>query len=802
MPSGSGFFGCFGRRSRRNNSAADPRTTNAPARRARQSSARPNRSHRRHNSDPTHDGSSRSSDDNHNDVFVNALFTALERALNPQRPEGEPSQRDDDRLDDSRFGAYQEPPAMDTAERGEADILLESARATLHRHASRLSSQRPSDSSASSSTVNTLPRRVVPTSALAAGAQNADGTTNTLESIRHPFPNGQAELDVVVQPDGSTTLRLAGPDADHLQAELSGLVPPTAAEGRTSASGPRLRRLDSIVRGQRQNSMEDFFRDFHELLALAYIDDVEKKATQHDLDRLVARRDSLASQLLLQSAEFDYDQYRRSIHPSAAGTTDVLHRLKQLEEQLSRLRLLWQVATTTLEILELPPVEASVRQLERLNEQRLELVDRMDNLKAGSRSMRHSVAQEKELAQSRPETSREAAEDSRRQLTADIAQAEQQVACQKFRLRYMGKRAHGKLELTLRSEAILADTKVALAELPVGEWRKRLMIKFKAQEGQDFGGISREWMEKVARGATATALASGSLTFANEHHTHLVLQPSQCHSAEALASMELLGRVVGLAMFHGLIAPLPLDTSIYKLLRGQKLTLGDLKDQDAVLGRSMQQVLDMDGVEALDLCFQAEMAIQGQTVTCDLARNGGDRAVTDANKHAYVQAQVDFRYGWGVAPLLEKMVEGITGFIAMSDLQRLPDVSIRLLLCGQTKVDVVEWKKNAVYSDGYTQDSPPVQWFWSFVAAADDLTCAKLLKFITGASAVPLGGFGGLKGLHGRNPFVIARVAEPRSFPVAHTCVNRLDLPEYATEQETHSKLAYAIAETDGFQIV
>jgi len=32
--------------------------------------------------------------------------------------------------------------------------------------------------------------------------------------------------------------------------------------------------------------------------------------------------------------------------------------------------------------------------------------------------------------------------------------------------------------------------------------------------------------------------------------------------------------------------------------------------------------------------------------------------------------------------------------------------------------------------------------------------------------------------------------------------LNRLDLPEYTTEQELHTKLAYAIAETDGFGIV
>ena len=75
------------------------------------------------------------------------------------------------------------------------------------------------------------------------------------------------------------------------------------------------------------------------------------------------------------------------------------------------------------------------------------------------------------------------------------------INCQKFRINYISKRADGKvrngclrdygchadisplwqLELNLRREALVADTRVALEQLPVTEWQKRLMIKFEVR---------------------------------------------------------------------------------------------------------------------------------------------------------------------------------------------------------------------------------------------------------------------------------------------------------------------------------
>jgi E3 ubiquitin-protein ligase HUWE1 len=59
-----------------------------------------------------------------------------------------------------------------------------------------------------------------------------------------------------------------------------------------------------------------------------------------------------------------------------------------------------------------------------------------------------------------------------------------------------------------------------------------------------------------------------------------------------------------------------------------------------------------------------------------------------------------------------------------------------------------------------------------------------------------------LKGMHGPEKFQIYRSAasnDPMRLPVAHTCFNQLDLPEYPSKEVLYERLLWAIKETAGF---
>jgi len=90
-----------------------------------------------------------------------------------------------------------------------------------------------------------------------------------------------------------------------------------------------------------------------------------------------------------------------------------------------------------------------------------------------------------------------------------------------------------------------------------------------------------------------------------------------------------------------------------------------------------------------------------------------------------------------------------------------------------------------------------VIWFWEVVVRDDfdQETKARLLQFVTGTSGVPSRGFSVLQGNDGNiKKFAIHGVDRNSCFyPQAHTCFNRLDLPDYQSKKELEEKLRVAV---------
>jgi hypothetical protein len=72
------------------------------------------------------------------------------------------------------------------------------------------------------------------------------------------------------------------------------------------------------------------------------------------------------------------------------------------------------------------------------------------------------------------------------------------------------------------------------------------------------------------------------------------------------------------------------------------------------------------------------------------------------------------------------------------------------------------------------------------------------LQFTTGSNKVPIGGFAHLYGSNGPQKFTIVP-KKTHGLPTAHSCFNRLDLPNIADKEKFKKDLLYAINETQGF---
>lgn len=119
-----------------------------------------------------------------------------------------------------------------------------------------------------------------------------------------------------------------------------------------------------------------------------------------------------------------------------------------------------------------------------------------------------------------------------------------------------------------------------------------------------------------------------------------------------------------------------------------------------------------------------------------------------------------------------------------------------------------DWINNTGYSGYYEAQGKRnrvVKWFWEVVRHDFDQEMkARLLQFVTGTSGVPPRGFSVLQGNDGNlKKFSINGVSRDQyAYPRAHTCFNRIDLPNYSSKQELREKVSQAVSMTYvGFDI-
>lgn len=75
------------------------------------------------------------------------------------------------------------------------------------------------------------------------------------------------------------------------------------------------------------------------------------------------------------------------------------------------------------------------------------------------------------------------------------------------------------------------------------------------------------------------------------------------NSFESDLLFELVGTLLGLAIYNGIILDVHFPLVIYKKIQGIKTDLGDLKDVDPALARSLQSLLDYDGDVESTFCY-------------------------------------------------------------------------------------------------------------------------------------------------------------------------------------------------------
>lgn len=364
-------------------------------------------------------------------------------------------------------------------------------------------------------------------------------------------------------------------------------------------------------------------------------------------------------------------------------------------------------------------------------------------------------------------------------------------------------RHHAFLLLRIRRSDIVRDTMVQLAQMKPEELKKPLKVKFMGEEGIDEGGVAKEFFHVILRELLDPTY--GMFRLDEDTSSSLWFNPE---SLESRLEFELIGTLVGLAIYNGIILDLHFPAMVWKKLTATPLTVEDVGSTS--LANGLRQLLnwpstgETEGEDAVQSTFQRSFQLSrtsayGEILTVDLCPNGSQVPVTQDNREAYVMAYVHYLCYESIRAQFSAFAHGFHLVCGGPALTMFRWEELELLVCGAQDpvLDFTILANAATYEDGYTRESPIVTWFWSIVTTEWTVEQRKrLLMFITGSDRVPI------RGLSSMNLTISRQGPSSDRLPTAHTCFNHLLLPEYHTREHLASRLLLAIDQAEGFGLL
>ncbi|GMI80949.1 ubiquitin-protein ligase 7 [Hibiscus trionum] len=328
------------------------------------------------------------------------------------------------------------------------------------------------------------------------------------------------------------------------------------------------------------------------------------------------------------------------------------------------------------------------------------------------------------------------------------------------------------------------------------------------EAGLDYGGLSKEFLTDISKAAFAPEYGLFLQTSTSDR---LLIPNAAARFLEnGIQMIEFLGRVVGKALYEGILLDYSFSHVFVQKLLGRYSFLDELSTLDPELYRNLTYVKHYDGdVEELCLDFTVTEESFGKRHVIELKPGGKDVCVTNANKMQYVHAMADYKLNRQILPFSNAFYRGLTDLISPYWLKLFNASEFNQLLSGgDHDIDVDDLRNNTRYTGGYSEGSRTVKLFWEVMNNFEPKERCMLLKFVTSCSRAPLLGFKYLQ-----PSFTIHKVAsdtplwaaiggsDVERLPSASTCYNTLKLPTYKRSSTLKAKLRYAINSNAGFEL-
>jgi len=364
---------------------------------------------------------------------------------------------------------------------------------------------------------------------------------------------------------------------------------------------------------------------------------------------------------------------------------------------------------------------------------------------------------------------------------------------------------NGAEKLSINREKVLENS---MEQFKTINLFKELKILFLGEESQDAGGLIREWLTILFNKILdeETGLFEKSDTEEIGYLVKKNISPTQ----ENLDKFYFIGRVLAKALLENLTINCCFNKVIYQLILGEKIQLNDLVFIDKPLYNSMKHLVSMkdECEENIALCeiyftYQYE-GTDGRICEENLIDGGYDILVTKDNLDLYIEKRIEHFTKTQLIGI-NKIIQGINTIFPVEYLKIFTSDQLGLLINGTPFIDTDDWRLNTIYKNYNDYDNVIIN-FWDIISNLSQEELSNFLLFCTGSSRVPIGGFKSLESNRGQiSKFEIVKIEYKegeKNFLRAHTCFNRLDLPNFPDRNSLNEAVRFALEnEVLGFGI-
>lgn len=222
-------------------------------------------------------------------------------------------------------------------------------------------------------------------------------------------------------------------------------------------------------------------------------------------------------------------------------------------------------------------------------------------------------------------------------------------------------------------------------------FQKPLRVVFKGEPGIDEGGVRKEFFQLLTK-----ELFNPNYAMFNFNEKNVMYYLNGL-SHEPNINFELIGILMGLAIYNNIILDVSFPLAIYKLLLFEDPNFDDLREWQPDIAQSLEFILNYEGEipleEALGTTFTIEVENFGEIVDFELKPNGAEIFVTEQNREEYVRLYVLYSF---VKQCEDKLRAFKRGFYKVCDenlmIQLFKPQELEQLICGSRNLDFKAWE--------------------------------------------------------------------------------------------------------------